>query len=151
MNIVATLTAILEKSKSRHLQGNGGVWCLDGNSREATRLKEELLQAICDEVSPVVHYDEDPPAEGSLGSSIKVARSAWRIPKGTKSPELLSWLYMGNWQLYVGPDVLTSLPDLCRSSRSEIESFVRQSQVVVVIDSFHDEVSWSIGLAQNVA
>ena len=151
MNPIAAASAILFKSKSHRITGEGCAWQLDGNSPEVERCKEELLTAICRECSPYVHYDDERPNEGTLTQCSFVSPGIWRVPRGATGKELLSWLYMGNWQLYVADAVLPLLPDLCRASRTEVESFVRASGVSVVIDSFHDDTSWSVGLAQNAA
>lgn len=151
MSPTAAASAILFKSKSRRITGEGCVWELDGNSPEVERCKQELLTAICRECSPYVHYDDECPSTGTLSQSSFIRPGVWRVPRGATGNDLLSSLYMGNWQLYVAEEALPTLPDLCRASRSEIESFVRRSGVSLVIDSFHDNTSWSVGLAQNAA
>ena len=151
MSPTATALSILSKSKSRRITGEGCVWQLDGNSPEVERCKEELLTAICRECSPYVHYDEECPNDGTHMRYSIEGPGIWRVSRDTSGKELLSWLYMGNWQLYVAAAPLSKLVNLCRASHSEIESFVLESGVSLVIDSFHDETSWTIGLAQNAA
>ena len=151
MNPAAASLAVLVKYKSQGINGNGSVWRLDGNRPEVGRCKDELLTTICQECSPFVHYDDEPPSGGSLASCRMISPGVWRIPLGATGKDLLSWLYMGNWQLYVADEVLTSLLDLCRSKQIEVEAFVQQSRVRLVIDSFHDDTSWSIGLARDDA
>jgi len=151
MRPAEVVSAILLNSRSRCITGEGCVWQLGGNSPDVVRCKEELLSAICLECSPYVHYAEEKPNEGTLTQCSVVGPGVWRVPRGAAGKDLLSWLYMGNWQLYVSEEVIPPLPDLCRASRNEIESFVRESGVSLVIDSFHDDTSWSVGLAQNDA
>ncbi|MFM2448330.1 MAG: hypothetical protein RIS44_780 [Pseudomonadota bacterium] len=149
MNPTVVASAILFKSKSRRITGEGFFWQLDGNSPEVQRCKEDLLPSICLESSPYVHYDEECPSDGILAQCSFVSPGIWRVPRGATGEELLSWLYMGNWQLYVAEEALPTLPDLCRAGLTEVASFIRESGVVLVIDSFHDDSSWTVGFAQG--
>lgn len=130
------------------VSGRDGVWRLEGSSRDVEALKTRLLTAICSCASPVVHYDEPPVRSGSLQRVEKLAASVWRIPSNADGAELLSWLYLGNWQLYVGSRVLDKLPDLCRASPAEVGYFMVAAGVEVVIDSFHDDTCWTVGALQ---
>jgi hypothetical protein len=59
---------------------------------------------------------------------------------------LLDWLYLGNWQLYVADAPIRAIPDLCRASDAEVVRFMADNDVTAVIDSFHDNLSWVVGL-----
>jgi hypothetical protein len=139
------LSELLEANRGR---GVRGVWRIEGSSERVERLKAQVLEAICRETQPFVHY-EDPPVglPGTVGAT-GCALGVWRLPLGASGGHLLSWLYLGNWQLYVRAQPLPSVPDLCRASDAEVQEFLAQSGTSVVIDSFHDDILWVVGTHQ---
>jgi hypothetical protein len=102
-------------------------------------------------MSPFVHYEDAPPNDGILGSSEFAGPGVWRVPRGASGVELLRWLYMGNWQFYLAEKPLKSIPDLCRAKSGEVRAFLRRTKVLLVIDSFHDDNYWTVGVAQHDA
>ncbi len=144
-------SALLTTTAIRGITQDSGVWRIDGTSREIEGLKAALLHSICEHSSPFVHYDEAPPGDGSLGSSEAAAPGVWRVPRGASGVQLMGWLYMGNWQLYLAEEPLESIPDLCRAKSGEVTAFLRSTKVVVMIDSFHDDDHWTVGVAQHDA
>jgi hypothetical protein len=110
-----------------------------------------LLHSICQNESPFVHYDE-PPDNDSLVTTLQPATlGQWRVRRGAAGSDLLQWLYMGNWQLYIADASVHSIPDLCRARTGQVRSFIKTSNVSLIIDSFHDDNHWTLGLAANVA
>lgn len=146
--MASALLEILESHKGRGMQGNGAVWRIEGTSSRVEQCKVELLESICRDAQPFVHYEEPPMSEPGLDGSAEVAPGVWQLPLGAAGPALLKWLYLGNWQLYVRPEPLPELPDLCRSTDIEVGTFVSQCEASVVIDSFHDDMSWVLGVRQ---
>lgn len=140
------LVSILKRFEGARIRGNGGVWRIEGSSTAVEECKTLLLDAICSQSQPFVRYDEPPSEIPQLEGAAEVSVNTWRLPTRALGSVVLSWLYMGNWQLYVADAPVAAIPDLCRSSDVEVEQFVVDAGVSVVIDSFHDDVSWVVGL-----
>jgi hypothetical protein len=138
----SVLTEVLNTHRGRHVVRHGAIWRLDGSSRQAEACKADVLAAVCRSARPFVHYEDSP--VGLLEGAAEVVPGVWQLPLGASGPVVLEWLYMGNWQLYVRSEPLVEVPDLCRASDAEVEAFVRESGASVVIDSFHDDVSWVV-------
>lgn len=68
------------------------------------------------------------------------------MPLGATGTDLSAWLYMGNWQLYSRREPLKELQDLCRASDEAVTSFVNEHGLLFIVDSFHDDGHWTIGL-----
>jgi hypothetical protein len=142
----AELFSVLSSSAAKDLTGHGAVWRLDGINRGTEALRESLLSTAARLPDLHVHYDGGRPDETSLQSSVAVAPSVWLVPAGASGKDLASWLYMGNWQLYSRPEPLKELIDLCRTDDASVSKFLQDSGLSFIIDSFHDDTSWTIGL-----
>lgn len=148
MSTIASVSAILDRPPLRDAQVADGVWRLEGKSRDIERCKVELLDAICRLGSPFLHYDEDLPEQGPLARLRSPAPGVWRIPQGVTGRALHAWLHLGNWQMYLGENELSYLPDLCRADPEGVEEFLGVAGVSLVIDAFHDDTLWVLGVAQ---
>jgi hypothetical protein len=146
MTTVADLRAVLEASSARKLRASGNVWRLGGNDHGAEELRSGLLSVASLFTSVYVHYDGGGPSEPSLRDAEQVAHDLWRLPMAATGPDLSAWLYMGNWQLYAREEPLQKLQDLCRASDGEVASFVAENDLLFIVDSFHDDAHWTIGL-----
>jgi hypothetical protein len=144
--MVAAIPDVIEAHKGRGIHGNGRVWRIEGLSSRVGRCKTKLLDVICTSARPFVHYEEGPEDIPELNAVVSIEPHVWRLPVGAPGRGLLKWLYLGNWQLYVRDEPLAVLPDLCRSTSAEVEAFIARSGVTVVIDSFHDDMSWVVGV-----
>jgi hypothetical protein len=140
---------VLNATQVRGLAGSGGVWRLNGIAAQYESIRERLL-SIAARSSPLfVHYDGDKPDGPSLAETVALAENVWRLPALASGRDLNSWLYMGNWQLYSRETPLTKLEDLCRADADGVMRFVQSTGVRFVIDSFHDNIQWTIGLADH--
>lgn len=138
--------AILERFEGRRVKRRGCVWRIEGVSAVVEECKTQLLDAICARSQPLVRFDEPPAGIPELQDVLEVARNTWRLPARSRGSVLLSWLSAGNWQLYVADAPVPEIPDLCRSSDAEVERFIVDTQIALIIDSFYDDVSWVVGL-----
>ena len=151
MNTHLAVARVLAEYNGPGVLGSEGVWQVKGNARPVECLKERILELTCLISAPIVHYDGDRPDGASLREIKLLSQDVWRVPQRASGKELLEWLYMGNWQLYLKSEPLLRLPDLCRASANDVRVFLRGASVALVIDSFHDDVSWTVGLAEEVA
>lgn len=149
--MLGELVTILEQFRSKRIRGRDGVWRIDGTSKEADACKLRLLDVVCTAARPFVRYDEPPAEQAALAAAAEVQPGTWQLPAGAPGAAVLEWLHMGNWQLCVAPAPLASIPDLCRASDAAVAQFVADSRVSLVIDAFHDDVLWVIGLGGDVA
>jgi hypothetical protein len=140
----AAVVRLLQDSNLRGVTHSGATWRIDSTSAAAEKLKESVLGTACAKSSPFVHYDDPPPTHGRLASCESVGPGVWRVPQGSPGKELLDWLYMGNWQLYLAGGPLQELQDLARATTEVAESFVHENHISLIIDSFHDDVSWTV-------
>ena len=145
----SAIVQILESGHRRGVRRHGAIWRIDGLSSQIETLKADLLEEICRDARPFVHYEESPSETTGLEGTVEAAPGIWRLPSRAPGAILLKWLYLGNWQLYVRTAPLPELPDLCRSKDSEVEAFLFKSGVTVVVDSFHDDVSWVVGVSHD--
>ena len=143
----SSLTGILNAHRSRHVACDGAVWRLEGSSRPVQACKAQVLAAVCRNANPFVHYEDSP--LGLVPGSVEVAPTLWQLPLNASGPAVLDWLHLGNWQLYVRAEPLPDIPDLCRASDKEVETFLRKSGASVIIDSFHDDVSWVVAFNEG--
>ena len=143
----ARMFDVLESSAVRGLAGGGSVWRLDEISAGAEALRERLLDLAARSSSVFVHYDGGRPDEPSLSEAQTLSENLWRLPPLATGRDLASWLYMGNWQLYSRDKPLANLEDLCRADDAGVLRFLAESKVEFIIDSFHDDREWTIGLA----
>jgi hypothetical protein len=148
---VAELAALLKASSAPKLKGVGQVWRLDGTDRRAEELRESFLALAARIPSVFVHCDGGQPEEPSLKAATQVARDVWCLPSAATAQDLSAWLYMGNWQLYARKEPLTELRDLCRADDAGVRLFVREAGVSFIVDSFHDNAHWTIGLEPHDA
>jgi hypothetical protein len=146
MTTIADLKAVLETSSARKLKNSGDVWRLDGNDRGAEQLRKNFLAVAARFPWVYVHYDGGTPDEPSLRGAEQVAPDVWRLPIAATATDLSAWLYMGNWQLYARLEPLEEVQDLCRASDDTVTSFIRGHGLAFIVDSFHDDVHWTIGL-----
>ncbi len=146
MTNVSDLRAALESASARKLANSGNVWRLDGNDRGAEQLRQSLLSVASRFPSVHVHYDGGAPSERSLRGAKQVATDVWQVPLGATGSDLSAWLSMGNWQLYSRREPLNELQDLCRASDEAVAFFVNKHDLLFIVDSFHDNGHWTIGL-----
>jgi hypothetical protein len=148
MSDSADVVAVLDALGGRQDFEGASVWRVEGTSRRAQQYKASVLDTICRSHRAYVRYEENP--EGFDGTD-QVEPQLWLLPFGVSGEAMLDWLYLGNWQLTVCASPPKENPDFCRSPDADVAEYVRKSGVRVVIDSFHDDVSWVIGAARNAA
>ncbi|WP_141513491.1 hypothetical protein [Ramlibacter sp. WS9] len=146
MSDSADVVAVLDSLGGRQDFEGASVWRVEGTSQRERQYKAAVLETICRTHRAYVRYEECP--DGIDGTD-QVEPHLWWLPVGVSGEAMLDWLYMGNWQLTVGASPPKTNPDLCRSPDADVAEYVRKSGVGVVIDSFHDDVSWVIGASRN--
>jgi hypothetical protein len=148
MNIVSDLFEVLDSCGMREDFEGASVWRIEGTTPGIRQWKAAVLDGIFSGGGAYVRYEEAP---DGIEGAVQLKPQLWSLPAGTSGKAVLDWLYMGNWQLSVGACPPDSSPDLCRSEGSDVAAYVRDTALDLVIDSFHDDVSWVVGLARNAA
>jgi hypothetical protein len=145
---VESLIAILRRHEDSNVRGRGRVWRIDGGTPNVDACKVEVLDEICRHSHPFVRYEEAPES-GRAWMGVEIAPFTWRLHGPAPGDEVLKWLYMGNWQLYVAAGPIARIPDLIRAKDEDVETFLKENAVSLIIDSFHDDESWVVGIASG--
>jgi hypothetical protein len=144
----SVLLELLRSSRARK-HNAGYVWRLDGQDRETLSLRRSLLSTAILTQRVFVHYDGDSPDGLTLAGTKEVEPQVWELAPQASADDLSRWLYMGNWQLYSKDEPLQVIPDLCRASDLRVAGFVDRAGIDFIIDSFHDDDHWTIGVRQD--
>ena len=94
-----------------------------------------------------LRFDERPTEWGL--EWIAEGRHTWRVPETEPAATTLrDFLHYGNWTLYAAPAAVASddIPDFFRGSPSELQRWIDQHGVVLLIDSWHDDTAWCVAL-----
>ena len=159
---------LLRSSNLKGVSGSDFAWWIDGTSGRIDELKTRILQVVLEQSPAFVNFDDPPDASLGIRCALKVEKGpkpwwirttrwqpyrcvTWEAPKGTSAEGLRAWLYTGNWQFYVADSCRAEFPDLCRASSEFVAFFAEACELEIVIDSFHDDVTWAIGLAPDHA
>jgi hypothetical protein len=95
-----------------------------------------------------VAYDEVP-IDPELDEHIeKMGGKRFRLQGAAPVAAVRCWLADGNWQMLSFP-APAELKDLVRATAEEVECFVSEHHLQFVIDSFHDNANWIVGLARQ--
>jgi hypothetical protein len=152
MTRFARLSQILCGAPHDLCRREGDVWRLEGSRQAVEVVKRHLLEAASESGPVFVHYDDQPPPGLDIS---QISVDLWLVPKSQSGQLLLEWLYMGNWVLYPGKNPISRLIDFARASAESVSMFVEQHDIPFLIDSFHDDVSWTVavrrGLVPDVA
>jgi len=132
---------------------DGPGWLLEGRgllARKRVRsVKRDIaLLLLRGFESVILAYSEDPIDEGPAGVWRRVGNNSWVVPPDVDVDELLEWLHLGNWQLYcfLGDKEHKKWAFPFHVEPAEFFNRMEEDEVAFCIDSFHDDVSWSIYL-----
>ena len=116
-------------------------------------VKVRLLETMARTGTAIIHHPDSPREEKLPGEWIAGQQpNAWHVPLDLNlGDESISyWLFdLGNWTI-LAPDVVTTrLPDFASANAAAALSWVDEQHIQVVIDSFHDDVSWVVVLGSE--
>lgn len=114
--------------------------------------KREILRTLVREgETAFLTHHEDPNEQGVPGHWQSTGLRTWNPPRDldVDEPATGHWLFtLGNWCCYVSASpVLGGWPDPARSSSEALLAWMERTGVQVLVDSFHDDVSWVVALA----
>jgi hypothetical protein len=147
---VAGMLEALRKAETRYVRRRGTderVWELKGSSSKVEAVRDQLIGCAIASAEPViVVYDEDEPITEELKDYImRFAVSRFELRGAIPLEPLRRWLYLGNWQM-LSSTAPTVLIDVVRAKPDEVMRFVDENGLDFVIDSFHDDTFWAVGL-----
>ena len=133
----------------RSTDEDGRVWELKSSYSAVEELRSQVLEHIvAARLRLVLAYDEDAPDQPELAAHVFAdGAGAFEIRGQPPVSALRDWLSYGNWQL-MSPQLPPALQDLARARPESVARFVDDHGLEFVIDSFHDDLEWIIGLAQ---
>jgi hypothetical protein len=101
-----------------------------------------------------VHPD-NPADYEVIGEWVSAGLSTYRIPPllDLEDPGTKQRLFnLGNWQAYVAArPVESGWPDPARIAPTELVSWMSRTGLLVLVDSFHDDVSWVVAISEPLA
>lgn len=117
------------------------------------RSKVVMLTALATHPSSAYLVHPDNPADYDVkGRWVAAGASTYRIPPllDLDDPGTKQWLFnLGNWQAYVADKpVECGCPDPARVAPTELVSWMSRTGLLVLIDSFHDDVSWVVAISE---
>jgi hypothetical protein len=149
----AKLAALLRSARAsgaRAKDDDERVWELDGTDARVEEVRRQVLEQVLATASPVViAYGEEAPQQPELAARVsEVGKGRFQLVGRPPLEALQNWLDYGNWQLAC-PKLPDSLEDLARATAQRVSQFVDENSLEFVIDSFHDDVYWVIGLRKS--
>lgn len=154
---LAAIQSILDAGPARRVEPGSDVWLLDTgpwwrlftafDEREAAKLK--ILEAAWQLPSPLFLLPPEP-LEKELEPFVLRDAPAWRLDRTRTAAafyrtEPASGL--GNWQLYAASrPVAIPHPDLFRTKPRLILTFMREQEITLLIDVFHDDADWCVAV-----
>ena len=164
MSLVAEMGALLRDAASADVrpdESSERVWHLTypsllsrqgGQRREhVDAVKRNALELLVRTGTAVIHHPDSPQQEQLPGTWL-----AGRLPQWWHVPPDLNlanesvayWLFsLGNWVMCAPEAVLDPPIDLARAPVKELLPWLDAQRADVVVDSFHDDVSWVVLLA----
>jgi hypothetical protein len=122
------------------------------------RSKVAMLTALATHPSSAYLYlvHPDNPADYEvIGEWVSAGLSTYRIRPllDLEDPGTKQWLFnLGNWQAYVAErPVESGWPDPARVAPTELVSWMSRTGLLVLVDSFHDDVSWVMAISEPLA
>lgn len=161
--LAAELAGILRESSARDVRSRAGapVWDIrvpgllsylfGGRQRtadvEATR--NRILQAIQESRDSILMTHQDPPTDDDVPGTWTPVDWCYRLPTDVDllSRDARSWLQLGGWTMFQTTEAPADWnPRILRRSPDEILAWMRSQQVSVFVDSFLDDLEWTIAI-----
>ena len=120
------------------------------------RSKIAMLTALAIHSSSAYLVHPDNPADYEvIGEWVSAGSNTYRMPPllDLEDSSTKQWLFnLGNWQAYVADKPVESgWPDPARVAPTELVSWMSQTGLLVLIDSFHDDVGWVVAISEPLA
>jgi hypothetical protein len=128
---------------------SAGGW-FSQRSRTLRARQVRFLEAV-QRVRPPVFLAPpgDPVAAGAPGTWVAEGEGLWRLPTDVPAERLLEELLdEGNWFLLAGAAVAAVRIDPHRAPLAETHDFMRRNGLWLLVDAFHDGVSWRVFFAE---
>jgi hypothetical protein len=153
-DVVASVAdTTLSPSRSAY-ELSGGPIPLTRRDRTLGARQTRVLHAIqsLDELA-FLAPPESPESWEAPGSWIEAGPGTWQLPVDVAANLLLSsFLHTGNWYLYLGPNAVppSELPDTYKVQVSDVEAFMQQHELWLLLDAFHDCSEWRVFLRPDL-
>jgi hypothetical protein len=104
--------------------------------------KQTLINLLSEKNAPLMFfYDEEPGAEipyAKVGEFITLVHPPYNYET------LESWLRLGNWQAISPENDIYQPLSIIKMKANEIEQHMKEYQVAILIDAFHDNTEWAV-------
>lgn len=150
MSLAAAIARTLEDASRvrgvRRDGASGAVWRLDGAGPAVEAARDRVLALLLSADAGVLVRYEEAPDDPTLAPFVAGdPAEGFSVAAGAPVAPLREWLRLGNWFLSYPPRV-TPPADLTRATAGAVEEFLVAHDLVCVVDSFHDDVHWTVGL-----
>jgi hypothetical protein len=112
--------------------------------------RRAILDAFLQSDEPIFITHHEPPEEYAMGGDwAEVAERTWRWPPDLDPSQCQGWLQLGGWSLYAShqsPPV--GSPHLSGNRPDEIFNAISESSISVLVDSFWDDLEWTVAVAK---
>jgi hypothetical protein len=104
--------------------------------------KKALISKLSNEERTLMSFYEEEP-EKNLPHE-KVGESVTLVHPPYDYESLERWLYLGNWQAIFPGNKDFQPFNTFRTSLSEIEQRMKEANIKLIVDSFHDDIEWNV-------
>ena len=109
-------------------------------TREAE--KQALIGRLSNDNYVLMIFYEEPPGDDIRHESVSKFITLIHPPYDYK--KLKKWLYLGNWHAIFPANEHYQPFNTFKANGPEIEQTMKESQLKLVIDSFHDDIEWNV-------
>jgi hypothetical protein len=113
-------------------------------------MRDRILQSIRESSESILMTHQEPPTEYEVpGSWTQVGSWCYRLPKDVElhAREAQAWLSLAGWTIFQAHEPPADWnAQMLRRSPAEIVTWMRSRQVSVLVDSFLDNVEWTIAV-----
>ena len=104
---------------------------------------QELIQGLSEGNNKlIIKYDEFEDAPKCVK---KITKDSGELLPPYNYEQLEKWLYPGNWQIFLSnKEEISEVIYTFKSNKEEIIEYMTKNQILLLIDSFHDNVEWNV-------
>ena len=156
---LSDMRGILEESTARRRTPGTDVWLLGQgpwwrflHARDLDKTKQSLLNAAW-RVPIHLFLVPEEPLDSELAPLVTKEAQAWRIDRARSAEDFYRTepaRRLGNWMLYAARSpAAVPLPNAFRTDPAMLLGFMKQHQIALLVDAFHDNSEWCIALRES--
>ena len=125
------------------------VWQLKGFKADINALRTQLLATALKCAEPLLLvYDEELDEPELEPEVVATTAGVFELNPDVSVDALRRWLEPGNWRIF-SPAMPSSAMNLAIAKPRELTTFMDEHGLNLIIDSFHDDITWTVVLADD--